>query len=187
MADEPIIYLYPKVKTSVKVLLHFDGKLDYSYPAYDPILHGWTVTAFPDGHLINNEDNRSYAHLFWEGTPSHANFDMTKGFVVAGSDTIGFLQKILAQMGLQPKEYNDFIVYWLPKMRDNKYNLIHFAGSEYEAFAHLSVSPTPDSTLRVFMVFTPLQAPVNVTPQTFPSFNRSGFSVIEWGGTELSN
>ena len=34
-------------------------------------------------------------------------------------------------MGLTPREYNEFIVYWLSKMQHNAYNLIAFQGSEY--------------------------------------------------------
>lgn len=67
----------------------------------------------------------------------------------------------------------------------NKYNLIHFAGKEYTDYAKLTISPQPDSTLRVLMVFEPLQQPVSVRPQSFPKFQRNGFTAVEWGGTEL--
>ena len=42
-----------------------------------------------------------------------------------------------------------------------------------------------NSMLRVFMVFKQLNRGIEVKPQEIKSFNRTGFSVIEWGGTEL--
>jgi len=83
--------------------------------------------------------------------------DLTKGFVVRGEDTAIFLQQMLSRMGLTPKEYNEFIVYWYPQMKNNKYNLIHFAGEEYTDLAKLTITPKPDSILRVFMVYKPLE------------------------------
>ncbi|MDR1410457.1 MAG: hypothetical protein LBJ12_09435 [Oscillospiraceae bacterium] len=52
--------------------------------------------------------------------------EFARGWCVSGSDTAAFLQKKLAQLGLTPKEYDEFIVYWLPLMQDNPYNLITF-------------------------------------------------------------
>ena len=70
-------------------------------------------------------------------------------------------------------------------MEYNPYNLIHFATDEYTRQAPLEIFPQPDSMQRVFMVFKPLKEKVVVQPQTLEPFERTGFSVIEWGGTEL--
>ena len=87
-------------------------------------------------------------------------------------------------MGLTPKEYNEFIVYWYPLMQDNEWNLVHFANDEeYGKYARLDITPKPDSMLRVFMVFRGIDAPVAVEPQVFERFERTGFSVVEWGGS----
>jgi len=99
---------------------------------------------------------------------------------------VKFLQETLSRLGLTPKEYNEFIVYWYPKMKDNTYNLIHFAEKEYTNIAPLTIIPKPDSLLRVFMVFKPLDKAVEVKPQEIKPFVRNGFTVVEWGGTELS-
>ncbi len=144
------------------------------------------MTAYPDGHLINKEDNKEYNYLFWEGAnKSVINYDLSEGFVVKGEDVREFLQNTLLKFGLTPKEYNEFIVYWYPKMKDNKYNLIHFAGNKYTDNAKLIIMPKPDSILRVFMVFKPLNEFINISPQIIPEFQRTGFTVIEWGGTEI--
>ncbi|MCX6713851.1 MAG: putative Ig domain-containing protein, partial [Candidatus Vogelbacteria bacterium] len=157
VALKPVIYLYPQKTQAVKVQLDYAGKLIADYPAYDQKIGGWEVTASPDGKLINKADGKEYSYLFWEGNDyNQTNYDLTTGSVVKGSDTRAFLQDALSKMGLTPKEYNEFIVYWYPKMENNAYNLIHFAGQEYTDKAKLTISPTPDSVLRVFMVFKPL-------------------------------
>ena len=182
--DKPVIYLYPTKVETVTVRLDYSGKLVSTYPDYD-ISNGWRVIAKPDGNLTNLVDDREYSYLFWEGNSQadFSNFDT--GFVIKGSDTKEFLQSKLSYLGLTPKEYNEMIVYWLPKMEHNNYNLIRFAGKEYTDSAKLSISPEPDSILRVFMVYKPLDKPVVIKPQKLQTFERNGFSVIEWGGTEI--
>ena len=92
-----------------------------------------------------------------------------QGFCVAGADTADFLREKLAEIGLTPREYNEFIVYWLPKMQDNPYNLISFQSEAYTDAAKLDIDPTPDSVLRVFMAWKPLGRPQTIEPQTFAS------------------
>ena len=90
-------------------------------------------------------------------------------------------------MGLTPKEYNEFIVYWAPLMQENAYNLISFQTDNYEANAPLTINPVPDSMHRVYMAYKPLTSPVEIEPQTFESFERTGFTVVEWGGCVVNN
>lgn len=179
---KPVIYLYPVEETQVRVQLDFDGELTTTYPPYGD---GWEVTASPDGTLVSLADGKEYSYLFWEGK-TDAVYDLSKGWCVRGEDTMAFLQEKLPEIGLSPKEYNEFIVYWLPMMENNAYNLITFQQQAYTDSAQLSVSPQPDSVLRVFMAWKPLDEPVDIAPQEFDSFQRSGFTLIEWGGTKLS-
>ena len=81
---------------------------------------------------------------------------------------------------------NEFIVYWLPRMEHNAYNLITFQGKAYTDTAKLDITPAPDSMLRVFMAYKPLEDSVDIEPQQLETFERKGFTVVEWGGTELS-
>lgn len=91
----------------------------------------------------------------------------------------------MAQLGLTRREANEFTVYWLPRMEGNPYNLITFQQEAYTESAKLTVTPTPDSVLRVFMTWKPLDKPVDIPAQTLPTFDRSGFTVVEWGGAEV--
>lgn len=182
LLGKPVLYLYPPTTQDVSVRLDFPGKIIASYPDYDNRSRGWKVRAYPDGHLINASDQQEYSYLFWEGVSPNADFNMGTGFVVAGQDTKTFLQNILPKIGLLPKEYNEFIVYWYPILEKNPYNLIHFATDEYTAQYPLTITPAPNATLRVFMVYKPLVTPIDITSQEFKPFVRQGFTVVEWGG-----
>ncbi|CDM70033.1 hypothetical protein CM240_2916 [Clostridium bornimense] len=179
--EKPVIYLYPTEVTDVEVKLDFQGELTCTYPDYNDV---WSVTATPEGKLTNIEEGREYSYLYWEGS-SREKWDMSEGFVVKGEDTKEFLQEKLEYMGLTAKEYNEFIVYWLPKLQENKYNLIYFAGEEYNENAKLEITPTPDSILRVMMVYKPLDKPIEIKEQKLEKWERKGFAVVEWGGTEV--
>ena len=178
--EKPVIYLYPETETRVTVKLDLSGELTCTYPAYDG---GWVVTAAPDGTLTD-EHGRTYNYLYWEGEVANG-FDFSKGFCVAGSDTAAFLEDALDRLGLTRREANEFLVYWLPRMQDNPYNLIAFQQEAYTQSAKLTVSPQPDSVLRVFMAWKPLARPVDIPAQTLPGFERRGFTLVEWGGAEV--
>ncbi len=178
---KPVIYLYPEAETEVTVELLLDGKLTCTYPSYNS---GWTVTAAPDGTLTD-ASGQNYNYLYWEGE-TNAKWDMTKGFCVKGEDTAVFLEKSLEQLGLNRREANEFIVYWLPLMGQNPYNIISFQTDAYLEAAKLKITPAPDSVIRVFMVWQGSETPVAITPQTLLAEERIGFTVVEWGGAEIA-
>lgn len=182
MVAKPVIYLYPEETTEVNVTLDVDGELLSTWPAYE---NGWTVTARPDGTLTDVDGNE-YSYLFWDAQ-NDIEWDFSTGFCVAGEDTGAFLRQTLSSMGLTPKEYNEFIVYWLPLMERNPYNLISFQGELYEESAGLSITPKPDSMLRVFMAWKAAEKPVDIPAQTFEPFEREGFTVVEWGGCQAES
>ena len=179
---KPVIYLYPEEETEVTVRLDYDGTLTCTYPAYED---GWTVTAAPDGTL-RDEAGQTYSYLYWEGV-ARTEYDFSRGFCVPGAETAAFLEDALARLGLTRREANEFIVYWLPRMEANPYNLIAFQAEDYTNHARLTVTPEPDSLLRVFMAWKPLEAPADLPAQELPAFERTGFTVVEWGGAELSS
>ena len=182
LAAKPVIYLYPRQETEVTVNLELDGALTASYPDYG---HGWQVVARPDGTLTDPETGREYYCLFWEGT-SRTEYDLSSGFVVPGENTAEFLEQTLERLGLNQREADEFIIYWLPRMEPNPFNLITFQTRAYTDAATLEVDPQPDTVIRVFMAWKPLEEPVEVEEQVLePAPERKGFTLVEWGGTEL--
>lgn len=182
-ADKPVIYLYPEQEADVHVELELtEADLSTTYPKYN---NGWDVVAYPDGTLLNKADGTHHKYLFWDAVNCRTRFDFSKGFCVAGSDTESFLKEKLTYMGLTEQEMNEFIVYWLPRMEHNAYNLISFQGDTYADTAKLTITPTPDSMLRIFMTYVPLEDAVDIDPQELSTFERNGFTVVEWGGSEI--
>ncbi|WP_405754821.1 hypothetical protein [Anaerovibrio slackiae] len=177
---KPVIYLYPTKKTNVFVNLNFDGTFTYTYPK---INDGWKVSAEPDGTLTD-KSGRTYGYLFWEGD-TKVPMEFNEGFCVAGKDTEAFLLDKLAYLGLNDKEINDFMVFWLPRMQDNPYNVISFQTDNYLKVAQLKVYPQPDTMIRVFMAWKKADNFVNIKAQKLEKIQRKGFALVEWGGTEV--
>ena len=180
VAYKPVIYLYPEEKIKVSVNLTLDGRLTCTYPAYGS---GWQVTAFPDGTLTDTS-GKTYNYLYWEGE-TYAQYDLSKGFCVKGEDTAAFLEYALDKLGLTRREANEFIVYWLPLMEQNPYNIIAFQTDIYTDAARLEVNPAPDTLIRVFMAWHGADTYVELPEQELDAPERKGFTVIEWGGTEI--
>ena len=177
---KPVIYLYPEKTAEVSVKLDYAGRLTCTYPTYQD---GWKVTAQPDGTLTDAE-GKEYNYLFWEGVDNQ-HYDMSKGFCVKGSDTAAFLEEALAKLGLTRREANEFIVYWLPLMEENAYNVISFQKEAYTDRVKLQISPEPDTLIRVFMAWYGSKKPVEIPAQELSAPERTGFTVVEWGGSEI--
>ena len=177
---KPVIYLYPEKQTDVSVELLLEGSLTCTYPAYN---NGWKVTAHPDGTLTDAK-GQTYNYLYWEGQTS-AQWDLTKGFCIKGTDTAVFLEEALEKLGLTRREANEFIVYWLPLMEQNPYNIITFQQETYTDAAKLHIDPAPDALIRVFMTWQSADSFVEIPPQELIAPKRIGFTAVEWGGTEI--
>ena len=134
--------------------------------------------------LKNRRYIGEYNYLYWEGD-IYANYDLSKGFCVKGEDTAKFLQDSLEKLGLNRKEANEFIVYWLPLMQNNRYNIISFQTDIYTDAAKLNLNPSPDTLIRVFMTWQSAENHVELPKQHLFAPERNGFTVVEWGGTEM--
>ena len=179
---KPMIYLYPEEKQEVEVILKNKKLLTTTYPKYKD---SWKVIANPDGTLIDIESGREYYGLYWEGK-NYTKIDMKKGFVVKGENSIKFLEEKLNELGLTDIEAEEFIVYWLPKLEENKYNYIYFATTEeVNKYMPLEINPTPDSLIRILMYYKPLDKKINIKEQKIKPVQRHGFTLVEWGGTIL--
>ena len=183
--DKPVIYLYPEKATNVTVELGYPENTTHTYPKYNG---AWQVQAAPDGNLTDLATGRHYYALYWEGINTNSPYNMTEGFIVKGKDSIAFLEEKLAQLGLTEREAEEFIIYWLPKLEKAPYNYIRFqTQEEQDRNMPLKITPTPQTIIRVMMEFANLDNDMQITEQVLPAKpQRNGFTVVEWGGTEIS-
>ncbi len=180
--DKPIIYLYPDKDTEVSVKLSNPGNLTHTYPKYES---EWKVYAKTNGTLTDLKTNRKLYALYWEAI-DNSKTDMDEGFIVAGKDIAKFLEEKLEILGLNYKESQEFIIYWLPILENNKYNFIRFrTQNEIDNYMKLDINPKPDTIIRVIMDFKKLDKKINIKEQTLENKQRVGFTVVEWGAREL--
>lgn len=176
---KPVIYLYPEKDTDVKVKVKPNGGFTKTDPAYNT---GWFVRATPQSDLFNYADKTNYPYLFWEGH-AYGFSSPDNGFVMSKAEVGTKMTQILGKLGLNEKETKDFLEFWQPKLEAKPYVFVTFVSQrEFDKAAPLSVSPKPDTVIRVFMDYTLLDAPIKVAPMQIRTPERKGFTVVEWGG-----
>lgn len=179
---KPVIYLYPKKTQNVKVSVAPAGGVTVSIPEMGK---QWKVKATPEGKITDLKTKQEYPYLFWESADQNVEIDMTKGFVTPVAELNEFFGEKLTALGLNEKEIADFCEYWIPSIeKEGKpFVFINFYSMErIDREAPLSVSPAPDSVIRVYFDHKSLEAPIEVEPQELSAPERKGFAVVEWGG-----
>lgn len=182
--EKPVIYIYSKKTETVSIKLDPKGDFLFTYPQYSK---GWNFTANPDGSILMND--KKYHYLFWDGKLNieTEKLDLTTGFVIEKNNLIAFFEEKLSLMGLNCQEIEDYITYWCPRMSANESNYVHFIfNEEYNKYASISVDPKPDNIFRVCMLWSKAKENTIVKEQRIETFNRKGFTIVEWGGAEIN-
>lgn len=180
---KPVIYAYANDTTDVEIKLNFDGHLTFTYPTLN---ESWNVKVCPDGSVIDQKTLKSYPYLFWEG-----DYDLTslaetnKGFVVSQHDLIPFLEDRLNEIGLNSREITDFITFWVPQLNEDQYLIRFYQQENCDALATYEVDPTPDNFLRLYVTFQPYSGNKIGNQPVLNNINRTGFTLVEWGGMIL--
>jgi hypothetical protein len=188
---KPVIYLYNQDKIDVSLKLKYKGDLTFTYPKYKD---GWNVSVDKNGI---NSSGKTYPYLFWEGEMFGLKFkrdDMNQipARKVKRENIISVLEGELKGLGLNETEMTDFITFWAPKMEKYEQVAIQFLrNKEYsDKVATLNVSPAPKTMNRIYLLYTPITKENEsqfVEIQTnYEKFVRKGFTLVEWGGSELS-
>ena len=179
---KPVIYLYPEETLDISVQLNFKNtEFTTIYPKFNG-KNTWIVRAKPNGDILLK--GRTYPYLFWEAE-SYNPQETNEGFIVTEENAEQFLEEKLEILGLNEKEKTDFITFWLPKLLKNKLNLCTFQTKKFFEDYELNVTPKPDSMIRIFLTIKKLDRPINIKEQKLASVKRKGFTVIEWGGSNL--
>ncbi len=183
---KPIIYLYPTDRTKISLKIDFKGKLQTTFPKYED---GWELIGFSDGQIQDRKTKRYYNSLFWDGEQNFPkeHYQYTEGFEISKNYLTEFLIQKLELIGLNNNETNDFIQFWLPILEKNELNFIYFYVNEnYNVFSKNIMNPIPETSIRVFMEFYKIDKKIYIPEQNFKKTNRKGFTLVEWGGSDVS-
>ncbi len=207
---KPVIYLYPEEPTNISVRFDTSVQLTTQIPQYQD---GWYVLAQPNGMLTDISDNHGsceryttnhfgaeyakhacaqnqYPYLYWAGNVRAAGLPKPAGgWVVSRNQLAEFLAAKLTLMGLNQIERQDFLSYWVPMMQRQQapyYQLGFLQTRELGVLFPMVVTPQPDTIFRILLDYTPLQSMPDQlpAPQELERVERTGFTLIEWGGVK---
>ncbi|CAE6412651.1 unnamed protein product [Rhizoctonia solani] len=140
----------------------------------------WIIDAQSDGTLWDQVTGREVTYLFWEArdnakllisppvtrpsspieAPSSA-LDTESSTVLPSQSALlpfdkvtGYIDDVLLALGLHTEARTSFITYWLPNMSKHAFIALRFLPQgEWEKAVPLNITPAPDVTTRVFMLF----------------------------------
>lgn len=173
---KPNIYLYPTEETDITVRFEDPSLLTVT----DPVYSGeWQVHAAPDGTLT--QYGKEYGYLFYESVTFPDYYQTESGFVIPADGREAAFEEILSQYGLNDTEIQDFCDFWCEKLDEGcDYAMYPQLNDTVDSAMPVTITPKPDSTLRVWFAFVK-----NETPESVPEieeFEREGYSAVEWGG-----
>lgn len=182
---KPVVYIYPQKKQPVTIELNYKGVLRATYPLLKN--NRWEMVADVDGKLTDPVSKKQFNYLFYDGV-SNANFTpITEGFCVKNDTLIQFLERSLTCLGLNSTEQNDMISYWLPELNEKQFSLIRFKLNDAcNEISILNISPKPTTEIRIMIEFMAVDSYRAVKQQKLVELHRKGFTVVEWGGVNLS-
>lgn len=172
---KPNIYLYPKKEQKISVQLNPEGYITKSIPYYGD---GWNFNVTPEGKI-----DEKYDYLFYEGVLK-SSFTLDKGWVLDQANFESGMDDILTRLGLNEKEKQDFLEYWTKALDWTKpyYAVYYISSEEIDKAIPLTISPKPDSIMRMFFYFVPVDGKIKLKEPSIQTFERNGFSAVEWGG-----
>ncbi|KAH9944995.1 ubiquitin-domain-containing protein [Epithele typhae] len=188
---KPVIYIFPPTfmpLVDVSVVLAPQWRFTHIYPLADTKVSAdtgkqcvaWSVSAQPDGTLLERSSGLELSYLFWEAEAHHApssppssptlaaqppieHFDPTAPALDPTSPTavclptaelLPYLDAALKRLTLHVAARTDFITYWLPRLSRAPFVALRFvAQAAYARAAELHVAPAPDVVTRVFVLF----------------------------------
>jgi hypothetical protein len=180
--DKPVIYLYPTNPTLVNVTVNSTGSVVVSNPTYPQ--GGWKNILANPGGTLQYEGNQ-YSELFYETSVTQFQ-KPTSGIVLASATLSTSLNAILDQLGLIGNEKQEFLSYWIPRLKALHSPYIFFSILSPSAKTQIdavTIKPKPDTMIDFIAYFKAVETPENNTVLQLPKQpERIGFTAVEWGG-----
>jgi len=188
---KPVIYAYSDKEIEAKIEMDLVGDLTFSYPEYGK---AWDVIVIKEGLSLQEDKNKVYPYLFWEGETPGLDFQSSNtsfnGVQINTDSTIQFLETKCELFGFNPVETTDFITFWAPRIMQYNFAKIEFlVDDEYDVVGKLKVTPKPDNMRRIYILFQGMDEchlEIQRSPTEVEPMSRKGFTIVEWGGTELA-
>ncbi|MES2224355.1 MAG: hypothetical protein V4469_05500 [Patescibacteria group bacterium] len=201
---KPVIYLYPETASEVNISIAKPITFTHDIPEYS---NGWKVIAHPNGSItdLNKKtdcsliddsifgleyakvacEKNNYPYIYWSGNIDNTYPNVSGGFVVKASELKATMTEKLNLIGLSEKEIGEMEEYWVPEMLKKNapyYRITFFQTDDLNAFIPMDVTPKPQTEIRVFLDWSPLQSSIKIEPQLLQHIIRKGFTLVEWGG-----
>lgn len=183
--DKPVIYLQNPVKLDFSLRVVPTNDFTFTYPAYKD---EWKGTLHPTGLIEINGQN--YPYLFWDSKQEFSLKKHTNGYRISKKDVMPFLENQLSAAGLTSIEKADFITYWGPRLTKYETVFVQFYLQETcDQFATIQCDPAPTTVNRLYIAFSEWNDRFEkyIHPIQLPTFERTGFNILEWGGFELKS
>jgi hypothetical protein len=177
---KPAIYLYPERKAEINVSIFPQGKMLLTIPPYPK--KGWDVVAEPDGDVYYQ--NQRFDYLYYEASIPDQIIDKPReGYIISYDEREEFLRNLVRELGLNGKETEQFVEYWVPILPKAPYIFVGVISvSNLNEISPLLITPKPDNLIRISLYFEARNKSVSVNPPTILPVNRDGYTAVEWGG-----
>lgn len=185
---KPVIYLYPEKTGDFEVYVEPNGGFTQTIPEYGT---GWKVKSTSQSLITDKKTGLTYPYLYWEGINTGIP-EITEGWVVSKNNIESFLIEKLSVLGLNKNEIEDFNEYWIDRIQKSEasdFKIMFLPQAQFDQVSPLKVvgDEITKNTIRVMMYVQPAEngeeLPLQILPET-P--DRSGFTVVEWGGAFLN-
>ncbi|EDR28928.1 hypothetical protein EDI_249480 [Entamoeba dispar SAW760] len=145
----------------------------------------WKGTYCSDGvsNCVIEINNKHFDYLFWEGVCLKKEEFKGKEVGITYENISNELEVLLKKLGMNEREVNDFIVYWIAKLNKNYYKVTICDSSYDNEIAQLKISGF-NQIHRIALKFEEVEN-INNLPTIDSVEERqrpTGKYVIEWGG-----
>ncbi|MBI4136511.1 hypothetical protein HY469_00455 [Candidatus Roizmanbacteria bacterium] len=185
---KPALYLYPEQETELTVQVIPNGYITESIPKHGQ--NGWHVIAHPDGSVYTKYEipHTKYDYLYYEASIKNVAIPHDTGWVKMTDQLPVFFADVLPKLGLNEKESQDFLDYWLPKLQieGTRWFITLIDEDEVNRVEPVSFSVQPEYFHRIRFYFENIDhkiaSPITTYELPDTNYERNGFTVIDWGG-----